>query len=53
MEIKEFIKERIVSNKKQFTNKELRQIKKNQKLINKIYLLGSMDATNTMLGGAN
>lgn len=51
MNIKNFIKERIESNKGQFTNKELMQIKKNQDLINKIYLLGSIDTVNTIQGG--
>lgn len=53
MEIKQFVMKRIEENLKQFTNKELRKIRKNQKLISKIYLLGGMDSTNSMLGGAN
>lgn len=53
MDIKNFIKERIEKNQEQFTNKELRKIRKNQKLINKIYLLGGMDVTNSILGGTN
>lgn len=54
MQRKEFVKERIKINSKIFTNKELRKIRKirkNSNLITKIYLLGSMESVNAMLGG--
>lgn len=45
------VKERIENNSKIFTNKELRKIRKNYKLITKVYLLGGMDSINSTLGG--
>lgn len=53
MEIKEFIKERIESNKGLFKKDELEKIKTNIEIISKIYLLGSIDSANMMQGGAN
>ncbi len=41
--IKELITERIEDNKKMFTKKELKYIKKNIKLAQKIYILGMLD----------
>lgn len=51
MDKKKFIKERIRDNEKIFNSKQLKCIQKSQELIMKIYMLGSMDATNIMLGG--
>lgn len=51
MQRKEFVKERIKIDSKIFTNKELRKIRKISNLITKIYLLGSMESVNAMLGG--
>lgn len=51
MSKKEFANERITNNKKIFNKKELKCIQKNQELITKIYMLGSMDTANTILGG--
>ncbi|MCI8481535.1 MAG: hypothetical protein HFJ27_00070 [Clostridia bacterium] len=51
MEKREIVKERIKSNEKIFSDKELRIAQKNQQLITKIYMLESMDAVNLILGG--
>lgn len=51
MEKRKFVKERLENNRKIFSNKELRKIRKNYNLITKIYLLGSMDSVNAILGG--
>ena len=53
MSIKEFIRERIEENKHLFTQEELKSAKENEELIKKIYLLGGINGTNAMLGGAN
>ena len=51
MDKKKIIKERIKDNEKIFNSKQLKFIQKNQEFIMKIYMLGSMDTANTMLGG--
>lgn len=51
MDMKEFLKERITDNKKQFTNEELSEIEKNFSLVKKFYLLGLLDSANAILGG--
>lgn len=43
MKIEEIVKERILDNKKIFTDKELKIIDENFTIIKKIYLLGSID----------
>lgn len=52
MDIKEFIERRIKENKHLFESEELKLIYQNATLIKKIYLLGGMDSTNAILGGA-
>lgn len=52
MDIQEFVKERIKENENLFESEELETIKQNATLIKKIYLLGGMDSTNAILGGA-
>lgn len=51
MNIKEFVRKRINENKHLFEKEELKVIENNENLIEKIYLLGVMDSTNTTLGG--
>lgn len=41
-----FIKERIEENRELFTKEELEVIEKNEKCINKIYLLGAVNTKN-------
>lgn len=53
MNIKEFVQNRVKENEKLFESEELELIQKNAILAKKLYLLGGMDSTNAILGGAN